>query len=113
MINVVAGKEVIPSGTAASSSKTAATAPGKAKPGVMTPAQEAVLIFSDELIVNARPSDAALAGARRYLTDEQLCDLVLVTGFYMMISRFLETTGVERDTDRGPIDAKFISRATG
>ncbi len=85
---------------------------GKAPAGVMNPAQEAVLGFTDELVVNGTPSDAALAGVRKHLPDNQMLDLVLVTGFYMMVSRFLNTTGVERDTDRGPIDAKFISKAT-
>jgi alkylhydroperoxidase family enzyme len=90
----------------------AAVKAGKAAAGVLNPAQEAVLAFTDELVVNGTPSDAALAAAQKHLPVDQLLDLVLVTGYYMMISRFLNTTGVERDTDRGPIDARFISKAT-
>lgn len=90
----------------------AAIRTGKAAAGVLNPAQEAVLTFTDELVVKGTPSDAALAGVQKHLPVDQMLDLVLVTGYYMMISRFLNTTGVERDTDRGPIDARFISKAT-
>ena len=85
---------------------------GKAPAGVMNPAQEAVLAFTDELVIKGTPSDSALAEVRKHLPDNQMLDLVLVTGYYMMVSRFLNTTGVERDTDRGPIAARFISKAT-
>jgi alkylhydroperoxidase family enzyme len=62
----------------------------------------AVLAFVDDVVVNVRASDATLAAVRRHLDDRQVVDLVLVSGAYMMISRFLETTGVELDAE--PID---------
>ncbi len=62
----------------------------------------AVLAFVDDLVRNVRPSDDTLDGVRKHLTDTQVVDLTLVIGAYMMISRFLETTGVEIDTK--PID---------
>jgi alkylhydroperoxidase family enzyme len=64
--------------------------------------QAAVLAFVDDIVTNVRASDATLAGVRRHLDDAQVVDLILVTGFYMTISRLLETTGVEMDAD--PID---------
>lgn len=75
---------------------------GDAGSAALDEAERAVLEFVDDVVVNVRASDATLAGVRKHLTDAQVVDLILVTGAYMMISRFLETTGVELDAD--PID---------
>jgi alkylhydroperoxidase family enzyme len=85
----------------------AAIKAGKSQPGVLTPVQAAVLTFCDEYVVKHRVSDAALAEVRKHLNDQQLVDLMLVTGLYLGISCFLETTGVERDEK--PIDAKSLT----
>ena len=61
-----------------------AIAKGVSPPGVLTPAQHAVMIFADEVIRNANASDAALAEVRRHLDDNQLMDLMMVIGIYMM-----------------------------
>lgn len=65
-------------------------------------AERAVLAFVDDIVANVRASDATLGAVRGHLDDTQLVDLIFVTGCYMMISRFLETTGVE--IDENPID---------
>lgn len=65
-------------------------------------AQRAVLAFVDDVVFNVRASDATLAGVRQHLGDAQVVDLILVSGYYMTISRLLETTGVELDAE--PID---------
>jgi alkylhydroperoxidase family enzyme len=64
-----------------------------------------VLTFVDDVVRNVRASDATLAAVRRHLDDTQVADLILVTGFYMLISRFLETTGVELDDEAIDWDA--------
>ncbi|MEO6717117.1 MAG: carboxymuconolactone decarboxylase family protein [Novosphingobium sp.] len=64
--------------------------------------QRAVLAFVDDVVINVRASDATLAAVRQHLDDAQVVDLILVTGYYMTISRLLETTGVELDAE--PID---------
>ena len=66
-------------------------------PGVLTPAQHAVRIFANEVIRNANASDAALAEMRRHLDDNQLMDLMMVIGIYMMLSRLILTSGAEVD----------------
>jgi alkylhydroperoxidase family enzyme len=83
----------------------AAIKKGGKHPGVLNDAQQAVLDFADEFIVKVRPSDATLATVRKHLSDEQLTDLMFVTGVYMAISRFLETTGVPLDETLINIDA--------
>ena len=80
----------------------AAIKAGGKHPGVLNEAQQAVLDFADDLIVNVRASDANLAAVRKHLSDQLVLELIMVTGCYMMISRMLETTGVELDTQ--PID---------
>jgi 4-carboxymuconolactone decarboxylase len=67
----------------------------------------AVLVFVDDLVKNVRPDDATLAGVRKHLSDTEVIDLTLVSGMYMMVSRFLETTGVE--IDETPIDWAKVS----
>lgn len=71
--------------------------------------EQAVLAFADDVIQNVRASDETLAGVRKFLTDSQVIDLILVTGAYLMVSRFLETTGVE--FDEHPIDWDAFTKA--
>jgi alkylhydroperoxidase family enzyme len=79
----------------------AAIKQGGRHPGVLTPQQQAVMDFADDIVVNVRASDANLAAVRAFLSDDQVIDLIMVTGLYMTISRFLETTGVDmEDTAR-------------
>lgn len=61
--------------------------------------QAAVLNFVDDIVHNVRASDETLNGVREYLDDTQLVDLIMVTGNYMTVCRFLETTGVEIDEE--------------
>ncbi len=57
-----------------------------------------VLQLTDELLAGPRAGDATLAGMRRHFSDRELCEAVLTVGFYMMVARFLETTGVDLET---------------
>jgi alkylhydroperoxidase family enzyme len=74
--------------------------------------QAAVLAFVDDVVVNVRASDATLTKVRRYLDDTQLADLLLLIGFYMLVCRYLETTGVELDAEAIDWDA-MISASQG
>lgn len=69
---------------------------GAADP-VLTPAQQAIMRFADDVVLNVRAGDATLAEARKYVDDSALVDLIMVIGCYMMVARLLETTGVEID----------------
>jgi 4-carboxymuconolactone decarboxylase len=82
---------------------------GGAHPDALSPTQQAVLDFADEVITNVRAGDASLEEVRRYLADDQVVDLIMVTGLYMMVSRLIETTGVERDEQS--IDVAFTGAA--
>jgi len=82
---------------------------GGAAAAVLGEAGAAVLAYTEDLVKNVRASDATLSAVRAHLNDTQLVDLTLVTGMYMMVSRFLETTGVE--IDDAPIDWKAVTPA--
>ncbi len=85
----------------------AAIKAGGAEAAKLGDAGAAVLAYAEDLVKNVRASDATLAAVRKHLDDTQLVDLTLVTGMYMMVSRFLETTGVEIDS--APIDWKEVT----
>jgi alkylhydroperoxidase family enzyme len=57
-----------------------------------------ILRLTDELLAGPRASDETLAAMRRFFTDREICEAVLTVGFYMMVARFLETTGVDLET---------------
>jgi alkylhydroperoxidase family enzyme len=71
----------------------------------LTAAQQAVMAFADDVIVNVRAGDATLAAVRAHLSDQAVVDLILVIGLYMTVSRLLETAGVE--LDQAPIDTEL------
>jgi alkylhydroperoxidase family enzyme len=70
---------------------------GGEHPDALSPVQQAVVNYTDDLVKNVRAGDPTLAAVRSHLTDMQVLDLTLLIGLYMAVSRFLETTGVELD----------------
>jgi 4-carboxymuconolactone decarboxylase len=63
--------------------------------GILSDVQQAVLNFVDDVVKNVRASDAALAEIRKHFTDEMVVDLIMLTGFYMTVTRLLETADIE------------------
>jgi 4-carboxymuconolactone decarboxylase len=60
-----------------------------------TPLQRQVMAFTDDVVKNVRASDATfdpIVGALGYKQTEEL---VIAIGYYMMVSRFLETFDVD------------------
>ena len=55
----------------------------------------AVLRFADDVVRNVRASDKNLKAVQAFLSAGALVELTLTIGYYMMVCRFLETTGVE------------------
>jgi len=88
----------------------AAIAAGKPDPS-LTPAQQAVMAFADDIILNVRASDATLAAVRSHISDQALVDLIMVIGLYMTVSRLLETTGVE--LDHAPLAKETVDQSAG
>jgi alkylhydroperoxidase family enzyme len=63
--------------------------------------EQLVLRFTDELVRDVRVSDPTFAAARGALSEREIIELILAVGFYMMIARLLETTGVDLESDAG------------
>jgi alkylhydroperoxidase family enzyme len=88
----------------------AAIARGEPDPA-LTAAQNAVMAFADDIIVNVRAGDDTLAAVRGHVSDQALVDLILVTGLYMTVSRLLETAGVELDA--APLASELVDQTAG
>lgn len=69
----------------------------KAGPGAdgLSAEQTLTLAYVDDLIANVKAGDASFQAALAHFGPEQLQELTLVTGFYMMVCRFLETFEVD------------------
>ena len=61
----------------------------------LTEEQRLTLAFVDDLVANVRAGDATFQPALAHFGTEQLQELTLITGYYMMVSRYLETFGVD------------------
>jgi len=57
--------------------------------------EKAVLRFADDVVRNVKASDRNLKAVQAFLTPGAIVELTLTVGYYMMVCRFLETTGVE------------------
>jgi alkylhydroperoxidase family enzyme len=57
--------------------------------------EKAVLRFTDDVVRNVKASDKSLKAVHAFLSPGAVVELTLTIGYYMMVCRFLETTGVE------------------
>ncbi|MDP6342170.1 MAG: carboxymuconolactone decarboxylase family protein [Alphaproteobacteria bacterium] len=63
--------------------------------GAFDEVERAVLRLTDEIVHNVKASDATFAAARAHLGNQELVELVLAVGFYVMTSCFLENFEIE------------------
>lgn len=69
--------------------------------GGFTEAEQLVMNFVDDVVHNVRASDATFDPLRSHLSDQEMQELTLTIGFYMMTCRFLETFDVDiEDPDK-------------
>ena len=66
----------------------------------LTPHQSALITFVDDLVANVRASDATFKPMLAALGPAATQELTLITGYYMMVCRFLETFDVELEDGR-------------
>lgn len=60
-----------------------------------TELEQLVMNFTDDVVLNVRASDKTFNPLRKHLSDQEMQELTLTIGFYMMTSRFLETFDVD------------------
>ena len=54
--------------------------------------------FVDECVTRVKVSDSTFADAKEIFSPGEIVEMTLLTGFYMMIARFLATLAVDLDT---------------
>ncbi len=62
---------------------------------IWTDLESLVLRYTDEVVTDVKASDKTFAAALEALGEEQLVELTLTIGYYMLVSRFLETFEVD------------------
>lgn len=78
--------------------KIAALAHGASHPA-FDELERVVLAFTDDVTLNVRASDAALATIGRILPPKQIVEIIMTAGCYRMLCGLLETCGVEIEPD--------------
>ena len=71
--------------------------------------QRLVMTYTDDVVLNVRASDATFVPAHARFGDKALQELTITIGYYMMVSRFLETFDV--DIEDGPPRKVAVSGA--
>ena len=60
-----------------------------------------VLRFATEVVQKVRASDATFAELARLVSPQEVVELIVTVGYYMMLARLLETTAVDLDPPAG------------
>jgi 4-carboxymuconolactone decarboxylase len=66
--------------------------------------EKAVMRFTDDVVMNVRAGDATYGPLAKTLSHQEMQELTITIGYYMMVSRFLETFDV--DIEDAPVDVK-------
>jgi alkylhydroperoxidase family enzyme len=72
--------------------------------------EKAVLLYTDDVVNNVRASDETLNAVKAFLDTEQVVELTVTIGYYMMVSRFLESMGVDDESGQAEWRAKHMAR---
>jgi 4-carboxymuconolactone decarboxylase len=64
-------------------------------------AQQMVLRFTTEVVLDARASEEALAALKQTMSPREIVELLMVIGQYMMVARVMATTDMELDKPAG------------
>jgi 4-carboxymuconolactone decarboxylase len=61
--------------------------------------EKQIMRYTDDVVLNVRAADATFAPLARHLSHQEMQELTLTIGFYMMVSRFLETFDVDIESE--------------
>jgi AhpD family alkylhydroperoxidase len=79
----------------------AALEAGNASADCFDASEALVLRFTGEVLRDVRASDETFAALAKQLPHREVVELVLAVGFYMLVARLLETTGVDLEAPAG------------
>ncbi len=71
--------------------------------------ERAVLDFTDEVLRDVRPSDESLAKLKQHCPDREVMELTIAIGFYMLMARIMEVSGIELEA---PLGDKIVRAAS-
>jgi alkylhydroperoxidase family enzyme len=63
--------------------------------------EHTALRFATEVLRDVRASDATFNELARLVTTQEIVELIVTVGYYMLIARLLETTAVDLDPPAG------------
>jgi len=75
--------------------------------------ERAVLAFASELVGDVRPTEATFDAIRKSLSEREIVELILAVGYYMMLGRLMETTGIDLDEAAGGKVFEQVRRSGG
>jgi alkylhydroperoxidase family enzyme len=93
----------------ASDEQVAALEAGRADAPCFDATERAVLAFTSELCAAARPSDVAFDELAGHLSPQEIVELVIAIGYYMLIARLMETARIDLDP---PAGTRIVEAAT-
>lgn len=64
----------------------------------LTHAENDILAFVDSLVANVKGDTTLMMRARQHLEDAALQEVIIVTGIYLLVCRYLETMAIELET---------------
>lgn len=78
-----------------------ALAKGDDQAAAFDDAEKAALRFTREVVQKVGASEAALVDVRKHLSDREVVELIMMSGFYIMLARLTETLAIENDPPIG------------
>ena len=72
--------------------------------------EKVLLRFANEVIENVRAREETVQAAGRYFSPQEIVEIILTCGFYMMLARLTETTRVDMDTPSGTAVVDELAR---
>ena len=70
---------------------------------VFTDQERTVLRYTDTVVLNVKAGDSAFRSVQTLFSHQQLVELHLLIGFYMLVSRFLENFEVDLEQPEPPM----------
>ncbi|MGH6876603.1 MAG: carboxymuconolactone decarboxylase family protein [Rhizomicrobium sp.] len=72
--------------------------------------EKILLRFAREVIENVRATEETVTATARYFSPEEIVEVIVTAGFYMMLARLTETTRTELDTPSGTAVVEELAR---
>ena len=72
--------------------------------------ETALLHLAREVIENVRASEETVKTASRYFSPQEIVEIILTCGFYMMLARLTETTRTDVDSPSGTSVVEELAR---